>query len=196
METDATAVPPEVAEKMYVPVELEPRFTVSAVVAGLPNASCSWTVIGPRLAVCVAVPDTGLDVKANCEAGPELSAKVALTPVERPLAVALREKVPGKAEVRWQPAKVATPLEAVTGLVEHATFPLPELIPSVTDAALPVTVFPPASSTVTTGWGDNVRPKLPLLGEDVNTSWAAAPAVRVKGPVVAAGSVPSVTVRV
>ena len=151
METDATAVPPEVAEKMYVPVELEPRFTVSAVVAGLPNASCSWTVIGPRLAFCVAVPDTGLDVKANWEAGPELSAKVALTPVVSPLAVAFREKVPDTAEVRWQPAKVATPLEAVTGLLEHAMFPFPELIPSVTDAALPVTVFPPASSTVTTG---------------------------------------------
>src|SRR5665213_1147801 len=66
MEIDVIGAPPGVAENTAVPVEFEDRFTVSAAVVGLPYASCSWTVIGPRLAPEDACPDTAFDVMANC----------------------------------------------------------------------------------------------------------------------------------
>ena len=39
------------------------KFTVSAVVLTLPKASCSWTVIGPSVALLEAPPDTAPVVK-------------------------------------------------------------------------------------------------------------------------------------
>jgi hypothetical protein len=90
METDVTALPPEVAENVYAPGELEARVTVSAVVEGLPNGSCSATVIGPRVAVGDAAPDTGLDVTANWEGGAAVTAKLLLVAGDNDPSVALR----------------------------------------------------------------------------------------------------------
>ena len=65
METVVVDPPPEEAENWPVPVEFELRVTVSAVVVGLPEASCSWTVIGPRVALVDAAPDTCVEVMTN-----------------------------------------------------------------------------------------------------------------------------------
>src|ERR1700690_757786 len=70
MLTEVTVVPFKVAEKTAVPVLLDPRVTVSAVVVGLPKLSCSWTVIGPRLAVDDAAPETAEVVITNLLADP------------------------------------------------------------------------------------------------------------------------------
>ena len=45
---------------------------MSAVVVALPNASCSWTVSGPTLALLDAVPDTVPVVKFSWATGPEV----------------------------------------------------------------------------------------------------------------------------
>lgn len=44
-----------------------------------------------------------------------------------------------------------------------------------------VTVFPPASCTVTTGCVDNADPPVPFPGSVVNASFAAAPTVTLNG---------------
>jgi len=53
-------VPPGVAAKTP-PVELEDRLTVVAEVTftGLPDEFSTWTVIGPKLALLDAAPETG-----------------------------------------------------------------------------------------------------------------------------------------
>ena len=57
-------VPPELAAKIPA-AELEPRLTVRAPPgSAFPKASCSWTVIWPRVALADAVPDIALVVKA------------------------------------------------------------------------------------------------------------------------------------
>ena len=57
--------------------------------------------------------------------------------------------------------------------------PPPGLVPiaSVMLALLDVTVLPPASCTVTTGWVANATPAVPPPGWVVNASFAAAPTV-------------------
>ena len=50
----------------------------------------------------------------------------------------------------------------------------------VTFCAVPVTVFPPASCNVTTGWTERAEPPVPFPGCVVNESLAAAPAVTLK----------------
>ena len=57
--------PPEVAANVAVPVELDERVTVSAVVVELANESCSVTVIGPMAADDDATPDTAVEVTAS-----------------------------------------------------------------------------------------------------------------------------------
>ena len=65
MEIDVMAEPPEVAANECVPLELEARLTVSAVVVRLPKASCSWTVMGPMVDPDPAEPEAEVEVKAN-----------------------------------------------------------------------------------------------------------------------------------
>ena len=76
-----------------------------------------------------------------------------------------------------QPAKVATPDVAATGFVVHVNVPPPGLVPiaNVTLALLDVTVFPPASWTVTTGWVPHAVPPVPPPGWVVNANFDAAP---------------------
>ena len=63
--------------------------------------------------------------------------------------------------VIWQPAKVATPELALSGLVVQASVPDDEV--SVIEAEEPVTTLPPESSTLTTGW---VEKAAPLVADD------------------------------
>ena len=66
------------------------------------------------------------------------------------------------------PAKVATPLEALRGLVLQLSEPDEGL--SVMEADEEVTRLPPESSTWTTGWALKATPLVELPGEVVNTS--------------------------
>ena len=80
-----------------------------------------------------------------------------------------------------QPAKVATPALAASGLVVQARVP-PGLVPMarVIELVALVTVLPPASSTVTAGWVPQAAPLAPPPGWVVKTSWVAAPKVMVR----------------
>lgn len=64
----------------------------------------------------------------------------------------------------------------------HDNTPPPALVPiaNVTDAADPVTVFPPASNTVATGCDTHAVPPVPPPGWVVNANWVAAPTVMLK----------------
>jgi hypothetical protein len=110
----------------------------------------------------------GTTVKANLLNAPA-TVKLPDVAPETPLADADKEKVPCVPRLILQPANVATPLDAFSGLLEQVSDPDPELTASVTDRELPVTVLPLASSMVTTGCVVNVV--LPVLapGLVVNT---------------------------
>ena len=62
---------------------------------------------------------------------------------------------------------------------------VPAVIASVTVEASVVTVFPPASWTVTLGWVENALPPVAPEGGCEKASWAAAPTVMLKVPLVA-----------
>ena len=79
--------PPEAAANSLVPAELEARVTDWAVVVGLFRASCSWTVIGPRVAVADAAPDTAVDVKAYLDGEPAVTVSTWVPLVVNPEAV-------------------------------------------------------------------------------------------------------------
>ena len=72
-----------------------------------------------------------------------------------------------------QPLKVVTPA-AVDG-VQPERVPGPVVSVKVGTVASSVTVFPPASSTVTTGWVVKAVPPVAPAGSVVNTSCAGAP---------------------
>src|SRR4029077_2411472 len=124
-------------------------------------------------------------------AAPTVIEKELLVAVVRPLLVADTVYVPTLPTI-LQPAKVATPLEAATGLVVQVSVaPLPGCvaIASATDADDVVTVLPPLSSTVTTGCCVQVAAlALEPLGCVVNTSCVAAPTLIEKVVLVALGS--------
>ena len=90
IETVVMALPDEVAENLAVPVELEPKVTVSAVVVGLPRASCSWTVSGPKVALAEAVPETGFEVMTNWLGEPAVMLKAVVVAEGSPLLDAVR----------------------------------------------------------------------------------------------------------
>ena len=80
-----------------------------------------------------------------------------------------------------QPAKVATPEAAALGLaVQVRVAPAGVVMVRVTEAALVVTVLPPASWTATTGWVANAMPPVEPEGLVVKASLVAGPTVMVK----------------
>jgi hypothetical protein len=89
METDVIAAPPEVAENLAPVDGTDARETLSAEVVGLPNASCSCTVMGPSDAVVEAVPDTGADVNTNLDAAADATLNAVLVVDVSPLLVAV-----------------------------------------------------------------------------------------------------------
>ena len=78
-----------------------------------------------------------------------------------------------------QPANVATPDVAASGFVVHDNTPPPGFVPiaNVTLALDDVTVFPPASCTLTTGCVAHAEPPVPPPGWVVNANFDAAPTV-------------------
>ena len=93
MLTEVRGVPPEVAANSLVPVELDERLTVSAVVEALPNASRSCTVIGPNVGLLDAAPDTVPLVKISWAAGPAVMLSCWVAEV-RPVTAAVIVGVP------------------------------------------------------------------------------------------------------
>ena len=79
---------------------------------------------------------------------------------------------------REQPAKLATPDEALRGFVVQLSAPDEGL--SETEADEEETTLPPESSTLTTGWALKATPLVELPGDVVNTSWVAEPAASEK----------------
>ncbi len=82
-----------------------------------------------------------------------------------------------------QPEKVATPEEVLLGLAAQlvrAAPPVGGVMARVTDGPAVVTVLPPASWTVTTGWVGMVVLGRALDGEVVKASLLAGPTVMVK----------------
>src|ERR1700684_230109 len=108
-------VPPEVAENLAVPVEFELKVTVSAVVVGLPSASCSWTASGPRVAEAEAGPETDPLMMMNLEGAPAVMLDGLLTAQSNPLLDASRV-YPAPARLTEHPVNMARPLTAVSGL--------------------------------------------------------------------------------
>ena len=84
-----------------------------------------------------------------------------------------------------QPAKVATPALAASGLVVQASVP-PGLVPRarVIELVALVTTLPEASSTLTAGWVPQAAPLAPPPGWVVKTSWVAVPTVMGTFPLV------------
>ena len=96
-----------------------------------------------------------------------------------------------------QPAKVATPETALVGfVVQVRTAPAGVVMLRVTDAVLEVTVFPPASWTVTTGWVGKGMPPVELEGLVVKATLVAGPEEIVKLALAALVSPVAVAVRV
>ena len=71
------------------------------------------------------------------------------------------------------PAKLATPLDALSGLVVQLNEPDEGV--SEMEADEVVTTLPPESSTWSAGWALKATPFVELPGDVVNTSWVAAP---------------------
>ncbi len=88
------------------------------------------------------------------------------------------------------PAKLATPLVAASVLppAQARVAPVPGCVvmASETELVAVVTVLPPTSWTVTTGWVPQARPSVPPPGSVVKASWEAPPTVMAKGLVVTA----------
>ena len=81
---------------------------------------------------------------------------------------------------REHPAKVATPLEALSGLVVQLSAPDEGARRMGADEE--VTTLPLESSTLTTGWALNATPLVELPGDVVKTSWVADPGLMVMFP--------------
>ena len=109
-------------------------------------------------------------------AGPTVMVSGELTAAVNEPSVAVRVYVPARSIL--QPANVATPATAGFGLVvQPKTAPAGVVIAKVTELVLPVTVLPPASCTVTTGWVAKATVPFAPTGWVVNANFAAAPTV-------------------
>ena len=85
MDAEVIAEAPDVAANVAVPEELDVRFTVAAAVVELPDESHSVTVIGPKVAVDDAEPDTAVEVIANWLAAPAMTDRLeVVVEVSRP----------------------------------------------------------------------------------------------------------------
>ena len=94
-----------------------------------------------------------------------------------------------------RPLKVATPFTAFSVLVP-LNVPLPGLVPiaTVIEAALLVTVLPPASCTATAGCVGKAMPPVELPGFWVKATFVAGPTVMLKLLLVADVRLPLVAV--
>ena len=169
------------------------------------RADESVTVLSPESRTVT----TGWVVKATpltAPAGWVMTSSLAAAPVAR-VNISVVELVRSAADavsvysplvpVIVQPAKVATPEAAFTGLSVQASVPSPDATAKVTGTFESETVLPLASRTVTTGWVEKAAPLTAPLGWVVVASLVAAPGSKVTGTVpVAEDIVASVAVNV
>jgi len=129
------------------------------------------------------IPTSGL-VTVRVMAEPTILKGLLVADV-RPVLAAVRV-YPVPALLMLRPVNVATPLTAAAVSVPD-NVPLAGFVPiaKVTEAVEVVTVFPPASSTVTCTWL-MVAPALVFVGCVVKASLVAGPAVTLKDALVAA----------
>ena len=109
-------------------------------------------------------------VKTSWVADPGLMVMFPEVPEVRPALAAERVYVP-TVPVMAQPAKVATPAVAVTGLVVQASVPDPVATAKVIGADAVVTTVLPEFSILTTGCALKTTPLLVVPGVVVNTSF-------------------------
>ena len=160
----------------------------------LPPASWMATMGCKAKPVLTAVSD-GERVKPSLTAGPTEIVRLELTALLSPLETAVSVYVPALSMA--QPSKLATPATASTGFsVQVSTAPAGVVILRFTEAVLAVTVLPPASWTVTTGWVGKGMPPVELEGLVVKASLVAGPTEIVKLALAALVSPVAVAVRV
>ena len=146
------------------------------VVTVLPLASWTVSTGWAARATALATVVLGWVVTASFDATPAVRAKLDVVALVRPVDDAVRVKFP-TVPVSLQPAKVAMPAVAATGLVVQAKVPVPLATAKVTAALDPVAVLPLVSWTVTIGWVVNAAPLTAPDGWVVTISLVAAPAV-------------------
>ena len=147
-------------------------------VTTLPPLSSTLTV-GWLVQTAPFAPPPGCAVKANWVAVPKVIENWLLVAVESPLAAALRVYVVPAVPTIWHPAKVATPLTAVTGFVvqlnvapDPGWLPIDRVIEALEFVPVVMTL-PKVSSTLTVGWVVQAAPFVPPPGCVVKTSWEA-----------------------
>jgi hypothetical protein len=133
-------------------------------------------------------------VNATFEAAPKVIVSELLTAVVKEPSAAVNVYVP--TGLMLQPANVATPATAFFGFVVQTSAPDGLVIVNVTALTSVVTVLPPASWIVTTGWVVNGAPPIAPLGWVVKANFADTPTVMVNDVLTAVVNTPSVAVNV
>ena len=131
-------------------------------VTTLPLASSTSTT-GWALNVTPLLVVPGVVLNTSWVAVPAVMVKLPEVTEVRPALAAESLKAPA-VPVMAQPAKVATPLVAVTGLVVQASVPVPLATDKVIGAEAVVTTVPPEFSMLTTGCALNATPLLVVPG--------------------------------
>ncbi len=198
------ATPAVAARVLWVHPSVPPAFWAMAkvmlavlVVTVFPPESATLTV-GWVPHTVVLAPPLGWLEKTTWVGDPTVMDNGVLVAVTRPPELAPSVYVPFVPTI-WQPVNGATPPLAVTGSTSQlSAAPVAgwEAIVSDTWFVAPLIGFPPASSTVATGWLVQVAPLAPPPGSLEKASMYAGPTPTLNGRLVAAASVPSVARRV
>ena len=187
MVTEVMAVPPDVDEKVPPGLELRVTVTGAVVATGLPKASCCCTVIGPKVELLDAVPDTAAVVNPILVAVAGVTVKL----VSRGRASGFRQ-LPGSCKSRrrsWRSRRTGR-CRRTRLLSTCSRWCRPPVWPSradnVTEEKSLVTMSPWLSSTATSGCGVTGENAVPPVGVCSQMSLLAASAPF--GEVGAAGS--------
>lgn len=172
-----TLAPPDEVAKMAVAAGEDERVMVMAEVSvvGLPLASSSvtvkaWVAVVPRAAEMAGGGITNWVATPGTPDSTLMLLDVVVL-VVRPVVVAVMVNVP-MPPVKAQPANVATPATAVTGLVVQPKESVP-VVDRVTELVADVTTLPLVSSMDTTGWTVKAEPLIAATGCVVTTSLVA-----------------------
>lgn len=162
----------QVKALLAVVLSLQVRVTLSPKLARLPTVITDVPLFGR-----VMVNEVGLALSVK-----SFMLKELLVGVVSPVLVAVRVYELLLPLLMLQPANVSTPELAFFGFAVQASVPPPGFVPiaSVIEAELVVTVFPPASCTVTVGCVVQTTPAVPPPGCVVKANCAAAPSVMLK----------------
>ena len=160
-----------------VPEAMDKETEADEDVTTLPLASSTWTT-GWALNVTPLFVVPGDVVKFSWVAEPAVMVKLVEVTEVRPVLVAESLKAPA-VPVMAQPAKVAAPAVAVTGLVVQESVPEPLATDKVIGAEAVVTTALPEFSILTTGWVLNATPLAVVPGVAVKASFKVPLIVKV-----------------